>query len=86
MHPKHIADDYFRSYIMHNFSAKQNKMYCNRLYHCVARQQLCKHGPTCNNKGSCVFCRSMSVLRLYKSDRLHSAQTVSRNVTLTLTE
>jgi hypothetical protein len=24
----------------------------------VARQQLCKHGPTCNNKGSCVFCRS----------------------------
>jgi hypothetical protein len=22
----------------------------------VARQQLCKHGPTCNNRCGCVFC------------------------------
>jgi hypothetical protein len=30
-------------------------VYCNRFDERVARQQLCKHGPTRNNKGSCVF-------------------------------
>jgi hypothetical protein len=32
--------------------------YCKGFAQHVARQQLCKHGPTCNNRGSCVFCRS----------------------------
>jgi hypothetical protein len=30
-------------------------LYCNGFDQCVARQQLCKHSPTCNYIGSCVF-------------------------------
>jgi hypothetical protein len=30
--------------------------YCNGFDQRVARQQLCKHGPTHNNNGGCVFC------------------------------
>jgi hypothetical protein len=29
--------------------------YCNGLDQWVARQQLCQHGPTCNNRGSCFY-------------------------------
>jgi hypothetical protein len=32
--------------------------YCKRFDQRVARQQLCKHSPTRNNRGRCVFCRS----------------------------
>jgi hypothetical protein len=32
--------------------------YCKGFDQHVARQQLCKHGSTRNNRGSCVFCRS----------------------------
>jgi hypothetical protein len=31
------------------------QMYCNGFDQHVARQQLCKHGPTCNNRGSCFL-------------------------------
>jgi hypothetical protein len=30
-HPKQIAGDYFVSYTMHKFSAKQDKMYVGRI-------------------------------------------------------
>jgi hypothetical protein len=30
-------------------------LYCNEFDERVARQQLCKHGPTRSNRGSCVF-------------------------------
>jgi hypothetical protein len=30
-------------------------IYCNGVDQSVARQQLCKHGTTNNNRGSCVF-------------------------------
>jgi hypothetical protein len=30
--------------------------YCNGYEQRVARQQLCKHGPTRNNRGNSVFC------------------------------
>jgi hypothetical protein len=30
-------------------------MYCNGFDQPVARQHLCKHGQTRNNRGSCVF-------------------------------
>jgi hypothetical protein len=32
--------------------------YCNWFDQCVTRRHLCKHCPTRNNRGSCVFCRS----------------------------
>jgi hypothetical protein len=31
------------------------RTYCNGFYQRVARQQLCKHGPTGNDRGSCFF-------------------------------
>jgi hypothetical protein len=31
------------------------KQYCNGFNQRVARQQLCKHDPTRNNRGGCVF-------------------------------
>jgi hypothetical protein len=33
-------------------------IYFNGFDQRLARQQLCKHSPTRNNRGSCVFCRS----------------------------
>jgi hypothetical protein len=37
-----------------NFMLNSDK-YPDRFDERVARQQLCKHGPTRNNRGSCVF-------------------------------
>jgi hypothetical protein len=34
--------------------------YCNGFDRRIARQQLCKHGPTCKNGGGCVFYAVMS--------------------------
>jgi hypothetical protein len=39
-------------------SNRETPIYCNESDQRVIRQQLCKHGPTRNNRGSCVFCRS----------------------------
>jgi hypothetical protein len=38
---------------------------CNGFYQRVARQQLCKHGPTRNNRGSCVPRVCGDVTRVY---------------------
>jgi hypothetical protein len=39
-------------------SGHKTPSHCNGFDQRVAGQQLCKHGPTWNNRGSCVFCRS----------------------------
>jgi hypothetical protein len=36
-------------------SSKQSLTYCNEFDQRIARQQLCKHGPTCNSRGCCVL-------------------------------
>jgi hypothetical protein len=36
-------------------STVMNYLYCNGFDERVARQQLCKHGPTRNNTGGCFF-------------------------------
>jgi hypothetical protein len=40
------------TYRNHFFFKELN--YCNGFDRRIARQQLCKHGPTRNNRGSCV--------------------------------
>jgi hypothetical protein len=59
--PRHTFSSSHRGIFMSvphwDFCASVYK-YCNGFDQHVARQQLCKHGPTHNNRGSGVFCRS----------------------------
>jgi hypothetical protein len=46
-----IFTTYFNIQKLYSFHRKYHNGFDQR----VARQQLCKHGPTCNNTGGCVF-------------------------------
>jgi hypothetical protein len=54
-HKKHI-NNYVG--ITQSFLMLKEVIYCNGFDQRVARQQLCKHAPTRNNRGSCISHRS----------------------------
>jgi hypothetical protein len=50
-----------------HISLHQLYIYCNRFYQRVARQELCKHGPTCNNEA--VFSMSSAPRPVLLTDK-----------------
>jgi hypothetical protein len=54
----HVLSMLYITPLIETLNFKNFDKYSNGFYQCVARQQLCKHGPTRNNRGNSVFCRS----------------------------